>query len=88
NSALGRKRLQSGRVTITPKPNVPTMVEVKFPVPFKDKPEVFLTPITSVPGTNILGVGTSNNTKDGFEAYVTRINDTETILTWLAIGPM
>lgn len=88
NSALGGMGFQFGRITITPKPNEPTMKKVTFPKPFKSQPGVVLTPITSVPGTNVLGSGTSNNTKDGFEAYVTRINDTETILVWLAIGPM
>ena len=88
NSALGGMGMQFGRVTITPKPNEPTMKKVTFPKPFKSQPGVVLTPITSVPGTNVLGVGTSNNTKDGFEAYVTRINDTETILVWMAIGQM
>ena len=47
-----------------------------------------MTVISSVPGINVLGIGTSNNTKDGFEAYVTRINDIETILVWVAVGPM
>lgn len=80
--------MQSGRVTITPKANEPTMKRVTFPKPFKDKADVMLTPITSVPGTTVLGVGTDNNTKDGFDAYVYRTNTTETILTWVAFGQM
>lgn len=88
NSALGGMAIQTGRVTITPKPNEPTMKKVTFPKPFKSQPSVVMTVISSVPGTNVLGIGTSNNTKDGFEAYVTRINDTETIIVWVAIGPM
>ena len=88
NSALGGMAIQTGRVTITPKPNEPTMKKVTFPKPFKSQPGVVMTVISSVPGTNVLGIGTSNNTKDGFEAYVTRINDTETIMVWIAIGPM
>lgn len=80
--------IQMGRVTITPKPNEPTMKKVTFPKPFKSQPGVVLTPITSVPGTNVLGAGTSINTKEGFEAYVTRVNNTETILVWIAIGQM
>ena len=88
NSALGGRAIQSGRVTITPKPNEPTMKRVTFPKPFNDKADVILTPITSVPGTTVQGVGTDNNTKDGFDAYVKRTNSTETILTWVAIGPM
>ena len=87
NSALGGLAIQTGRVTITPKPNEPTMKKVTFPKPFKSQPGV-VTVISSVPGTDVLGIGTSNNTKDGFEAYVTRINDTETIMVWVAIGPM
>ena len=88
NSALGGMAIQTGRVTITPKPNEPTMKKVTFPKPFKSQPGVVMTVISSVPGTSVLGIGTSNNTKDGFEAYVTRINDTETIMVWVAIGPM
>ena len=88
NSALGGRAMQSGRVTITPKANEPTMKRVTFPKPFKDKADVMLTPITSVPGTTVLGVGTDNNTKDGFDAYVYRTNTTETILTWVAFGQM
>ena len=88
NSALGGMAIQTGRVTITPKPNEPTMKKVTFPKPFKSQPGVVMTVISSVPGTNVLGIGTSNNTKDGFEAYVTRINDTETIMVWIAIGPI
>lgn len=88
NSALGGMAIQTGRVTITPKPNEPTMKKVTFPKPFKSQPGVVMTVISSVPGINVLGIGTSNNTKDGFEAYVTRINDTETILVWVAVGPM
>lgn len=88
NSALGGMAVQIGRVTITPKPNVPTMKKVTFQKPFKSQPAVVLTPITSVPGTFVLGCGTSYNTLNGFNAYVTRTDDIETILVWIAIGQM
>lgn len=88
NSALGGMAIQIGRVTITPKPNVPSMETVTFPKPFKSQPGVVLTPITSVPGTFLLGYGTSHNTLNGFDAYVTRKDDTETIMVWIAIGHM
>ena len=88
NSALGDYWIQAGRVTITPKPNEPTSKRVTFPKPFKEKAHVSLTPITSVPGVTVLGVGTSSNTKDGFDAYVLRTNSTDTEITWVAIGPM
>lgn len=88
NSALGNYWIQAGKVTITPKPNEPTSKRVTFPKPFKEKAHVSLTPITSVPGVTVLGVGTSSNTKDGFDAYVLRKNSTDTEITWVAIGPM
>ena len=88
NSALGNYYIQAGRVIITPKPNTPTSKRVTFPKPYKEKAHVSLTPITSVPGVTVLGVGTSSNTKDGFDAYVLRTNDTETEITWVAIGQM
>ena len=78
--------IQGGRVSIVPVANKPTMAHVDFPKPFKSQPYVTVTPVTSVPGTNVLGVGASNNTKSGFDAYVTRTNTTETILAWIAIG--
>ena len=88
NSALGNYAIQAGRVTITPKPNTPTSKRVTFPKPFKEKAHVSLTPITSVPGVTVFGVGKSSNTKAGFDAFVLRKNDTDTEITWVAIGPM
>lgn len=88
NSALGIYGFQAGRVTITPKPNEATSKRVTFPKPFKEKAFVTVTAITSVPGTTVKGVGTSGNTKDGFDAFVLRTNDTETELAWIAIGPI
>ena len=83
---LGGFTIQGGRVSIVPVANKPTMAHVDFPKPFQGQPYVIVTPVTSVPGTNVLGVGASNNTKNGFDAYVTRTNTTETILAWIAIG--
>ena len=83
---LGCFTIQWGMVSIVPVANKPTMAHVDFPKPFKSQPYVTVTPVTSVPGTNVLGVGASNNTKSGFDAYVTRTNTTETTLVWIAIG--
>ena len=80
--------IQYGRVSINPVANKPTMEHVQFPKAFAVQPCVVVTPVTSVPGTNILGTGASNNSNDGFDAYVTRTNTTETILAWIAIGPV
>lgn len=83
---LGGFTIQGGRVSIVPVANKPTMAHVDFPKPFQGQPYVIVTPVTSVPGTNVLGVGATNNTKNGFDAYITRTNTTETILEWIAIG--
>lgn len=83
---LGGFTIQGGRVSIVPVANKPTMAHVDFPKPFQSQPYVIVTPVTSVPGTNVLGVGAANNTKNGFDAYITRTNTTETILAWIAIG--
>lgn len=83
---LGGFTIQGGRVSIVPVANKPTMAHVDFPKPFQGQPYVIVTPVTSVPGTNVLGVGAANNTKNGFDAYVTRTNTTETTLVWIAIG--
>ena len=83
---LGGFTSPRGRVSIVPVANKPTMAHVDFPKPFQGQPYVIVTPVTSVPGTNVLGVGAANNTKNGFDAYVTRTNTTETTLAWIAIG--
>lgn len=88
DSALGGFTIQCGRVTIAPVANVPTMKHVTFPKPFAEQPYVVVTPSTSVPGTAVLGTGAAQNTKSGFDAYVTRTNTTETTLMWIAIGKM
>ena len=86
DSTLKGIMIQYGRVSIEPVANTPTMKQVQFPITFSGQPCVVVTPLTSAPGTNVLGVGASNNTKSGFDAYVTRTNTTETTLVWIAIG--
>lgn len=88
DSTLKGIMIQYGRVSIKPVANTPTMKHVQFPRAFAGQPCVVVTPVTSVPGTDVLGTGASNNSNDGFDAYVTRTNTTETILVWIAIGPV
>lgn len=87
DSTLKGISIQCGRVSIEPVANTPTMKHVQFPITFSGQPCVVVTPLTSAPGTNVLGVGTTNNTKDGFDTYLTRTNTIETTLAWIAIGP-
>lgn len=86
NSALGGFAIQIGSVTITPKSNEQTSKHVIFPQPFKDKPEVFLTPRSSVAGKVLLGFGTMSTTNNGFDIYILRTNNTDTEVSWIAIG--
>ena len=88
DSTLKGIMIQYGRISINPVANKPTMEHVQFPKTFAGQPCVVVTPVTSVPGTNILGAGATNNTSAGFDAYITRTNTTETILAWIAIGPV
>lgn len=88
NSALGGIRLQYGSITITPKPNEQTSKHVTFPVAFSGKPELFITPRSSVAGKVLLGFGTMSSKEDGFDIYMLRTNDTDTIFSWFAIGPI
>lgn len=88
DSTLKGIMIQYGRVSINPVANKPTMEHVQFPKTFAGQPCVVVTPVTSVPGTNILWAGATNNTSAGFDAYITRTNTTETILAWIAIGPV
>ena len=86
NSTLGGLGIQVGSVTITPKSSEQTSKHVTFPEPFKEKPEVFLTPRSSVAGKVLLGFGTMSATKDGFDVYILRTNNTDTEVSWVAIG--
>lgn len=88
NSALGGMTLLTGQTTITPVPNEQTSKHVTFKTPFKSKPEVFITPRSSVAGKVLLGVGVIGTTTNGFDIYVLRTNDTDTEISWLAIGKM
>ena len=88
DSTLRGILFQYGRVSINPVENKPTMKHVQFPKSFAGRPCTVVTPITSVPGTVLLGAGVSNISNDGFDAYITRTSTTETILAWIAIGPV
>ena len=86
NSALGGMTIKTGSVVIIPKPNEQTSKHVTFTTPFKSAPEVFVTPRSSVAGKILLGTGVIGATKEGFDIYILRTNDTSTEVSWLAVG--
>ena len=79
--------MQWGGVTITPsEANTPTPSTVTFPIPYKNTPFVVTSPVSTVPGTTLLGASASNITKKDFDAVLTRTNTTSTQIRWMAIG--
>lgn len=78
--------IQHGIASITPTAaNKPTALEITFGKEFSDTPIVVATPVTSAPGTIVLGCGVYNRSKAGFTLYLTRSNTTETKITWIAM---
>ena len=84
---LGNLKICWGKATITPSSaNTPTSVSVTFPSSFSDKPTIIATPVSTLPGTKVTGVGVSNESSTGFNIYLTRTDKTNTSVNWLALG--
>ena len=78
--------IKAGIIKITPSAiDTPTVGEVVFDVPFDGAPYVTLTPVSSVPGTQLKGVSLLGVTENGFKVYVTRSNVVETWVHWIAV---
>lgn len=78
--------MASGTVNITPVANTPTSIGITFPAGrFASAPVVTVTAATTVPGTQVTGVGVSNITSSGCDIFVTRTNTTVTIMNWMAV---
>lgn len=73
-----------GTVTITPVANVPTSVAVTGLHLTGANPRIQISAETSVPGTQVTGVGFNNVSASGFTAWLTRTNTTPTLLNWTA----
>ncbi|MBK7823558.1 MAG: hypothetical protein IPJ61_21465 [Tessaracoccus sp.] len=78
--------IQSGSVRVVPVANVPTTVSVVFPRLFPSTPLVFVTPATTVCGSQVKMAGVTSRTVSGFTATVLRTNTTTTTLLWQAWG--
>lgn len=83
----GGPLIQWGRLEITPSAvNTPTAGTVTFGEAYTALPNVFLTPVTSVPQNVSLGVTGRTNT--GITVQLARSDNlTTTVINWLAIGP-
>lgn len=80
-------RIATGIASITPTAaNAPTSADITFPTGrFSVAPVVQVTAATSVPGSQVTGVGVTNVTSTGCRVFVTRINTTATPVNWTAV---
>lgn len=83
-----QKNVAQGTLTITPDAaNTPKAASVTFPASrFSNTPSVVVTARSSVPGTQVTGVGVLSETTSGCTIYLTRTNTTSTGVAWVAIG--
>lgn len=81
---LYAKNIQSGQAIINPVANTPTYIDVTFDVPFDEVPNVIATPSTTVPYSEVRGVGVSDVTTTGFRLYIYRTNTNTTGVYWIA----
>lgn len=81
------KAMATGTLVITPSAaNTPTSQAVTFPAGrFTAAPNVQVCVLSTVPGSQVTGVGAFNPTTTGFDAYVTRTNTTNTTVSWSAV---
>lgn len=82
----GKILQETGFVTITPKINTPTMAKIYFKRAYKKLPNVFLSFVSGVPGTNVLGCSYGNITTTSVDIYVTRINEVPTTINYFVFG--
>jgi len=76
-----------GAVTITPSAsNAPTSFAVTGLNVHGTSFYAQATAVTSVPGTQVTGVGVNNVTSTGLTLWLTRTNTTATVVNWMVIG--
>lgn len=83
---LSAANISSGRITITPSAaNTPTSANVTG-LNLTGTPRITVSPNTSLPGTQVTGVGFTNVTTTGFTVWLTRTNTTSTGIDWMVIA--
>jgi hypothetical protein len=88
NGLLSAGNIAAGTINITTTAaNTPTLGVVSG-LNLKGTVRVVATPRTTVPGTQVLGVGVGSITTSGFNVYITRTNTTSTNtgIDWIAFG--
>lgn len=78
-----------GEVSINAGGSDPKSANVTFATPFAATPVVCVSPVTSVPGSQVQQCSLSNLTATGFTGWIYRIGGTTaTPLHWIALGSM
>lgn len=77
--------IRSGSVTVSPTANSPSFVTVSFGITFAEAPATFATANTTVPGSAVIEVATSNTTTTETRVYIYRNSTTSTGVDWLAV---
>ncbi|MEU0171594.1 hypothetical protein ABZ214_40140 [Streptomyces iakyrus] len=75
-----------GTTTITPVPNKPTSVTLTGGLIKGANHRAFVTPVTSVPGDQVLGVGVTGVSASGLTIWLHRSNSTKTSVNWMIMG--
>ena len=79
--------IQFGTVSITPTAaNTPTLLTVTYPISYTNRPNLFVTPQTSIPEIISVAVGQGSTNYVDFGIYITRTNTNPTTIHWLSIG--
>ncbi|MFE2563018.1 hypothetical protein [Streptomyces mirabilis] len=75
-----------GTINITPSPNVPTSFNVTGLNLMGSTFTAFATPQSTVPGTQVTGVGVTSVSAGGLTVWLTRTNNTSTGISWMVMG--
>ena len=86
-AVIGDLQILWGTTSITPSAaNTPTSKEITFSNAFATNPTVQVSVLSSLIGTQILGVSVGAVTTTSFTACTTRTNTSNVVVNWLAIG--
>lgn len=82
---INANNIQSGQVSITPRANSVTSVDVQFDKEFSQEPFVTVTPNTGVPFSSVKGVSVSNVSATGCTINIYRTDTVQTTVYWMAM---
>lgn len=84
-NVMANHLIRSGTVSISPTANSPSYVTVSFGITFGEAPATFATASTTVPGSSVTEVSTSNTTTTDTRIYIYKNTSTAIDIHWLAV---